>query len=57
MTEAFCLPNLQLGRIVCIPFDIYCSNMKKAEVSDEAKDKQVSEWLWKLSEKWTMHKS
>lgn len=30
-----------------------CSECEKAQVSEEAKDKEISEWLWKLSEKWT----
>lgn len=29
------------------------SNCAKDQVSEEAKNKEVSEWLWKLSEKWT----
>lgn len=29
------------------------SNCEKDQVSEAAKDKTVSEWLWKVSEKWT----
>lgn len=32
---------------------IYFSDSAKAQVTEEAKNKEVSEWLWKLSEKWT----
>jgi retinol dehydrogenase 13 len=31
----------------------YFSDCKKVEVADQAKDDQMAEWLWKLSEKWT----
>lgn len=29
------------------------SNCEKDQVLEAAKDKTVSEWLWKVSEKWT----
>lgn len=32
---------------------IISSNCEKGQVSEAAKDKTVSEWLWKVSEKWT----
>lgn len=34
-------------------FFFISSNCAKDKVSEEAKNKEVSEWLWKLSEKWT----
>lgn len=29
------------------------SNCAKEQVSDDAKNAEVSQWLWKVSEKWT----
>lgn len=34
-------------------FILFFSNCSKDQVSEAAKDKTVSEWLWKVSERWT----
>lgn len=42
--------GFELNPILFIDFH---SDSAKAQVSDEAKDKTISEWLWKVSEKWS----
>lgn len=32
---------------------LYYRSMKKAEPSEEAKDFELAQWLWRVSEKWT----
>lgn len=29
------------------------SDMKRAEISEAAKDEAMGQWLWKVSEKWS----
>jgi retinol dehydrogenase-13 len=47
-TTIFCALDPALEKVT----GEYFADCKRAEMADQAKDEQMSQWLWKLSEKW-----